>query len=448
MFKSLACLALILVACSQEASLAGGSGSETTNATITIRDSSGVRASMAQVVVVDPMTEDTLVGESNAQGEFTWQSKPGRWWSLEASLGDEKIATRWKVQSEGLELDLEESFTFRGHGAPASEVQVGLLGEWQEIDEDSSWQIQGVAPGWSDIRWRGSHHEVLFFGQYLSSGQDNFILPEQGSLPSSQVVFGSWDVEGMSSQLDKVPMRFDLGELPLHFCDEDFEILDSAKMPLAYVLVDEGIQSELWVELSASDHQGDFPYIINCIPTQSTPSFAEGEYTYLQEISSVQVLDVEPMQLSDLETSNQLEIGVWVRLDSNPGENMRLVHKLNDWEIKENNGRIQMSFGPAYALSQDTLKADWNYVVFQVSQLNSSATIELYINGVLSPFLTNNFATSYDPGRRVPGSEVFVMADNDGDYPWDGAVSGVRLGTTIHTAEWVMNSFLGGQIKD
>ncbi len=141
---------------------------------------------------------------------------------------------------------------------------------------------------------------------------------------------------------------------------------------------------------------------------------------------------------------NEFTIAFWTKFTRrSDGKNSRFLSKESDYEVKENNGKLQFSAGNAYILSHDSLSIDeWNFITISINLAGATPEITLYRNTTEMVIQDNTFPTAYDFSKRVTENPLYLgTLGGEVQYSLNGQIDEFRIWNRQLTLEEITARF-------
>lgn len=139
---------------------------------------------------------------------------------------------------------------------------------------------------------------------------------------------------------------------------------------------------------------------------------------------------------STIQFQESFTVSFWTKYDSSSNYNQRFISKDEDWDIKEDHGRPQISIGGAYMLSSKVIEHNvWTMITITLENLNSTPEAYIYVNGELTSAFENNFTTNYNNSKRSHLGELYFGTFQGSGYYLDGALDQVIISNDAYTSD-------------
>ncbi len=133
-----------------------------------------------------------------------------------------------------------------------------------------------------------------------------------------------------------------------------------------------------------------------------------------------------------LNTQEQLTIMFWTKFVKRGTKNGRFFSKWQDWEIKENKGKLQFSIGGAYVISETALANDsWTHITVTMDLSNGTPSVILRENGEILSIYENMFPANSSELTRNGSDPLYIGSlDGVGDY-LNGSMDEIKIWNRI-----------------
>lgn len=129
---------------------------------------------------------------------------------------------------------------------------------------------------------------------------------------------------------------------------------------------------------------------------------------------------------------DQMTIAFWTKFTPESGNNGRFFSKCKDWEVKENQGKLQFSNESAYVLSAEVLPTNkWVFITIYADYTKNIPNIRLFQNSVEMELLENTYISKYKPEDRMGENDLYLGSLDNRESYLNGKMDEVRIWNRI-----------------